>query len=105
MSEQNCTMTRCERCEFAATVQVEVFGQQENLCIACAPNVLLDSYLKEFWRDGRDWQDAYEMALAAKTEKMREIHENRADSNGYVNFKHGSGGKWDGRAMYRSWYA
>lgn len=43
--------------------------------------------------------------VADPEHKGSEITRHRADSNGHVNFKHGSGGKWDGRAMYRSWYA
>jgi len=37
--------------------------------------------------------------------KGENVTRHRADVNGYVNFKHGSGGKWDGKPHYRSWYA
>jgi hypothetical protein len=34
-----------------------------------------------------------------------EITQHKADASGHVNFKHGSGSRWDGRPQRCSWYA
>lgn len=67
--------SQCERCTTRKTPldYVKVFGKIEHLCRACQPNVLTDSYLKEFWVGERGFSEASAMARSAAADTLEKM--------------------------------